>query len=831
MFRPPLRPRALRRFAPRLEALESRYAPSCSWNAGTQVLTGTGNDAAEIRPDTTGMEIWCNGSYLGVKPSGATMTFNAGGGVNSFTLRNVDSYVGSYTVTPSSVYTTMYGGFTANVNANVQDLILFTGNGDDSINVFPGHAFSSPTVTVHGQGGTDSLAVNDSGYASGSSWKITDVDACVGVTNPHCTNYDGIQTLVMETGAGANSVAIGTYSGTLDNLPLITVSGISSGTDTVIANDSGRIGGDTYQLTQYGLTTGSKGLVLQYYQYVQNVTLKTGAGNDSITVSSVGPGGFLFSSPRVTVTTGGGIDNLTVDDSSSSNNHGYTISDGSVCSDGFQNPCVGYDSNLENLTLKASSGNDNFLVSGTGNQLFDKPLVYVKAGSGTNGLTVDDSGRATDEVYKITESDVSLPNTFGQVVIYPPAKMQTVTLRTSAGTDSTTVSNSVGTLGGLPKVAVLGGGGDNTLTVSDAAYIGGDTYRVTDDQVSLPNTLGLIATYSNVQNVSLKTGSGNDAITVTGAGNAVSGNVRVTIDAGGGEVNSLTVDDSGNPSPENYTINEAAVTLASKPGTPISFSNVQAVFLDTGLLDNQVVVGSTAGTLAGMPACNLFDSGSNDHDVLTVDDHNNPDGTTYTVTPPAPLIGGISIPGWSAQWGQFEQVVVDTGTGDDAVNVAKDTGTLSAMSLTVDGGPGANTLSLYDQKNPAAATYIATSAGADTGAIAVPSLGLDASFQSVHVVNLHRSLKPGSVVDKSGYDPADYILNVFGANGLPPQQSQVNNPNHVLPPPPPSGGGTGPGAQSPANRAPAAAAVGVATRDRKPATDTGFVDPLGGPLG
>src|SRR5262249_19314235 len=154
--------------------------------------------------------------------------------------------------------------------------------------------------------------------------------------------------------------------------------------------------------------------------------------------------------------------------------------------------------------------------------------------------------------------------------------VQNVVLKTGAGDDSIVVTNAGNTLDFIPDVTVNAGGGTNTLTADDSGYSGGDTYQVTENQVLLPYSLGLIATFSNIQNVNIKTGAGDDTIIVTNSGNTLDFLPDVFIDGGGG-FNQLLADDSAYGGGDTYQISENQLFLPYTLGLIATFSNVQNV--------------------------------------------------------------------------------------------------------------------------------------------------------------------------------------------------------------------------------------------------------------
>jgi hypothetical protein len=421
---------------------------------------------------------------------------------------------------------------------------------------------------------------------------------------------------------------------------------------------------------------------------VQTLSLQTGAGGDSITEGTTD--GKLFSSPKVVVDGGGGSNTFTADDSGQVGFFGglpYTVSATQVTND-----AVGLAAtygNIQFLTLKTSTGDDFVTVTGAGNKLFSIPQVTVDAGFGTNNaLTADDSGNTAGAAYTVSDNQLTAS---GPVIKY--TGMDAVTLKSGAGNDAVTISNPGGALFSLPRFVINAGGGtSNTLTVNDSGEtFNGLEYDVSEKMIDLPNSLGAIVTYPGIQNLTVLTGSGDDAFLVSGSDHTLSKLPKVTIGGGGGG-NSLTVDDSGASTGDTFQISGGAITLPNTLGTVVTYiengSNFMPhVALETGSGNDAVTVFGYSGGLG--TDLTVEDWGASAGDSLTLDNTADLAGGTYAITsgsivPPGPVVP-VSESG-------FESLALKTGLVQNEGSVVNIESTPAGGSLSVTGGNGNDTL-------------------------------------------------------------------------------------------------------------------------------------------
>jgi hypothetical protein len=591
------------RFRPALEALESRYAPSCTYNASTHVLTGTGNDAAVFFINGLITNVYCNGNQI------------------------------------------------VNVNTN------------------------NATITFNGGSGTNSLLLNDSVYGGGDSYHIFPTEMYVQSIGFHGKVNANVQTLTLKTGAGGDSITQGTsfVSGMLFAYPKVIVDG-GGGSNTFIADDSGQgsfFGGLDYTVSDTQIFDGAVGLAATYSN-IQYLTLKTSTGDDYVTVT--GPGNKLFSSPQVTVDAGFGTNNeLILDDSGATAGGIYGASNQAA----WAPAGIIYHSKMDLVTLKTGAGNDDIYAENSNYQYYSIPVFHVDAGGGTaNKLYVNDVlDPLGGQVYTVSEDTFSMQSTLGAIVTYN--HVQNLDVAVPDKNNSILVTGSNHSLSLVPKVSV--GGSTNSLIVDDSGYCCGDTYQISKGAISLPNSLGTVVTYTgSMASVELDTGSGNDTVadicTPTGGD-------FVTVKDQGGTGDSITVDCSGAFSGGTYQVEQSQLFTPTGIYTDLGFENLT---LKTGLLLSQAATvnidttpsGGTTTVIGGKGDDTLV-AGLNNHldgllepvafnggdgiDSVVVNDSASTTNNVYVGSPTSVSKLGGPVVSYAA----VESVTVNSGSGRD----------------------------------------------------------------------------------------------------------------------------------------------------------------------
>jgi hypothetical protein len=277
------------RFLPRVEQLESRYTPTCTFDPVTGVITGSGNDSVELKIDRVETDIYCGSSFL-AHTALVHLSFNAGGGTNSLVV-NDSAYGGggNYFITDSAVmipsfdYIAKFGS-----KYTVQNVGLITGAGNDTINIAnPYNTLDFlPKITVDAGGGTNTINADDSGYGGGDTYSITDTQLILPNTLGVIVTYTNVQNFNLKTGAGNDTINITNGNGTLDNLPKITVDA-GGGKNKLNVSDHYYPYGDVYQVDSFGPVSGdvqlpySLGLIVSF-THIQTLTLYPSPGPSTV---------------------------------------------------------------------------------------------------------------------------------------------------------------------------------------------------------------------------------------------------------------------------------------------------------------------------------------------------------------------------------------------------------------------------------------------------------------------------------------------------------------------------------------------------------------------
>jgi hypothetical protein len=451
---------------------------------------------------------------------------------------------------------TSTGGDTLNLFGSDSSLVTIaaiTGNGADLIRVGSTNLDSlgaSTTLNIDGQAQSDTLLVNDNANTFGDPFTITSNS----IDRPFfgIINYAGVESATLNAGSAGSAFAVNSTlattpltlnagdgndvitlgAGNLDALPgAVTVNGEAGAADSIVINDSGNNFNDTYTVTYFqvmrtifgGLEYGTvEGLTLnaEFGDNTINVhsslaacpiSVNAGDGNDAIVVA------FTFANlsniqSLLTVNGGAGSDSVTLWDDVYAGNDDYTVTSTSVARPSFGG--LNYAA-LESLTLRASAGNNNFLVNSTaaGTPLFIQAgntidsLILAAAtsvlsniaatvtfdGQGSSNYVslLDDSGSGASS-YTVTSSTVSR-NGFA-VVVYSHIDellltgsnadnsvfdINSTSVLTSvsggAGQDSFRVngppSAKINVYGGLPSSGI----GDNLIVTGNATAVGSYT--------------------------------------------------------------------------------------------------------------------------------------------------------------------------------------------------------------------------------------------------------------------------------------------------------------------------------------------------------------------
>lgn len=233
-------------------------------------------------------------------------------------------------------------------------------------------------------------------------------------------------TAVVNTGAGDDTVTLGSDTASLDTVQLaLTVVG-ESGQDVLNLNDSGDVSNNSYLLTSSTFDQNNSGLPLVTYIGIEELNLNTGAGADAVLIASTSANGL------VNLSTGGGNDAVTVQETGT----------GSV------------------LNVSTGAGNDTVALgnaSGVVNSIAGR--VNLDAGAGVDALVLNDSGDTSDNVGFLSANTISGLG-LGDAVSY--AGFESVQAVLGSGNDRLTVSSTAA--GALTNIET--GLGDDTLALA-----------------------------------------------------------------------------------------------------------------------------------------------------------------------------------------------------------------------------------------------------------------------------------------------------------------------------------------------------------------------------
>ena len=403
--------------------------------------------------------------------------------------------------------------------------------------------------------------------------------------------------------------------------------------------------------------------------------------------------------------------------------------------------------NIRNLDFKAAAGpnvidirktvapgqnlistglGDNVIAMGHDGVLKGVGLVQVSAQFGGNtSLVIDDARYAGATTYTMTDTEVNVARLPGLRIHYE-GEIRALTLDTSAGDDTVNVQATPGgattintgnsrntievgrssgsltinggggrnalyvgsynELGGFGHVAVHGSGNDY-LSVSDANYLGGDTYTLTASSLAVAGLPRFRLDYDGLDTLAITTGRGDDIFdilsTAPGTFSQVtseSSNVAFHIGDGGdlGLINRLEVrggpragvrildiDDSAFAGEDTYTFGAGAMRLSRNPGFELEFmgsSVFDQVCLRTGRANDTLLV-------VGTPSATTIRTGDGDNTIR--------------------VVGAGGLPPRRAP------ATIITGSGANTIMIGD--GHLDyALSVTIAGGPGSNTLVVDD---------------------------------------------------------------------------------------------------------------------------------------
>ncbi|MEH2109077.1 DUF4347 domain-containing protein [Nostoc sp.] len=435
--------------------------------------------------------------------------------------------------------------------------------------------------------------------------------------------------------AGDDRINIGsknpTIGGLLDSIDaILTISG-GIGSDILDVDDSGDTTDNIAILNDNQIRGLGMGALINYGSF-ENLNLKTGSGNDILTVESTHDG-------ETNIDTADGSDRIYIE-----NIYGLT-------------------------TVRGGKGDDNITVSNSQQMLNDiANTLTISGGIGSDILDVDDSGDTTDNIAILNDNQIRGLG-MGGLINY--GSFENLNLKTGSGNDILTVESThdgetnIDTADGSDRIyieniygltTVRGGKGDDNITVSNSQQmlndiantltisggIGSDILDVDDsgdttDNIAILNDnqirglgMGGLINYGSFENLNLKTGSGNDILTV-----------ESTHD---GETNIDTADGSDRIYIEN--IYGLTTVRGGKGDDNITVSNSQQMLND---IANTLTISGGIGS----DILDVDDSGDTTDNIAILNDNQ---------------IRGLGM-GGLINYGSFENLNLKTGSGNDILTV------------------------------------------------------------------------------------------------------------------------------------------------------------------
>jgi hypothetical protein len=726
----------------------------------TQLITSAGLNVSLTNVQEANLTGGSSSNTFTVSDWSGTATLDGQGGGDSYQVNFAGNGAGTTTIQDSGGTGTLVvrgtgGADTLGVDYNrvtrgretvnfggVQQLTVDAGGGNDTIYVL-GTATSTPVtintgtgnvaiyvttaapvpfgvigntdtlfgaLTINGQGGTDTLSVDDTANPRGDAWTIT----ASGLTRPNVPQ-------VFIIGSNPSPVQI-----TYKKVAAVT---LNAG-------------------------NGNSAFSVQNTAAGTSMTLNVGAGNNTINVTTAAsvPVGVIGSTDTLfgglIINGQGGTDTLTVDDTANLRSDAWTITANSLTRPNVPTffiigsppppPVEISYSKLAAVTLSAGNGNNTFNVQGTaagtpvtlnagnGNDTINvTTMITVSSGrfviltdtlygplnvngqGGTNTLTVNDQLNSRNDPWTITANSVTRPNGAQLVGQSPPPPVQ-ITYDKLAG------------------LTLNAGGGDNTIAVQGTATSTPVTIDGGDGNDTITVTLGVVITIPlphPFKSISHFTRTINSALTVKG----------------GTGYDKLVLDDSQDTSNVSGTVTATTVTGLGLP-QGLTHSGLERIEVYTGsgndTVSNQVPAGGPLTVFLDLGAGQnglVFDgTGGDDRIVVSWDFEpidrpgTRADALAGRIAHREFAVVQINDRTFRSEYEHGQTITVHGGPGNDVIII--DPAAAHHWAITVDGGPG-----------PGQDTLRVDASGT-TGSATPPLLGADtiiaADQKPIHFVNI-----------------------------------------------------------------------------------------------
>jgi hypothetical protein len=645
-------------------------------NALLTIKGGTGVDVLNV--DDSGDTTDNNGVLTDTQLTGLGMAGHIDYG--TFEILNIGLGAGNDVFTIRSTHAGMtnlsaaQGNDTITIEAVYGETIVKGEAGNDAIHIGnPDRLLNNiaAQLVVKGGAGVDSLTVDDSGDMADNAGNLTDTQL-TGLGMAGRIDYGSFETLDVRLGSGSDVFNIrGTHKG-------LTQLDTGNGNDTVnieaIAgetNVAAGAGNDTVNISSFDrLTSGIE----------KPLTVKGGTGNDSLNLddsgNTVGGAGILSEHQIVgmgmtgrveygafewlNVRTGSGDDVFTIQ----STHAGMTEIDTTGGND-----TVNVETLAGETMIATGAGDDTVNVSNANRMLEDiaAPL-FIKGGTGTDILNVDDSGDTTNNTGILSEFQIAGLG-LGGAITY--GAFEALTVRLGAGNDLFTIHSTH-----AGETSFNAGNGNDTVTVESIA---GNTIVAAgmgDDTINVGNANQQVSAIA--AQLTVKGSAGSDTLNIDNSG-AMTDSASILTDtqitglgmAGHIDYGSFeTLDIRLGTGSDTTTIREThAGTTNLNTSAGNDTVNVERISgetsVSTGSGDDTVNIGNADRTLNTITA-QLNVKGGLGNDNLNIDNSGDVADSNSTLTDSS--LTGLNMPG-QVNYGSFESVAVQLGAGNDAITI------------------------------------------------------------------------------------------------------------------------------------------------------------------
>jgi Ca2+-binding RTX toxin-like protein len=548
------------------------------------------------------------------------------------------------------------------------------------------------TIMLDRQGGNVIVAVDDvSAFVPNLAVTQITIAANIGNDDILIRRTDAAQPVTVAPGSQANTITVGSGTGSLDRiLGTITVQD-DVGDDTLILDDHGDRDAGIYTLQRTGVLR-SGAAAINYEARLDALVVLTGSGDNRIDIEGT----------RANAT-----------------------------------------------SVRGGARRDTFNVGGNVGYIADFGDLVLDGAGGADTVNFIDIETDAAQIYQITETQLLRPSftpisfASAEVVnLFGTAEDDTIdVLATAAGTAYT-----VNGWGGndiinvdsvfdpglllpprdtiLGRLNVQGSFGRDTLNLLDQEKFGGTTYTVTPTRM---NRTGLAAIdYGTIEALNLNAGSGDDTINVRGTAPGVDtalfggfgndairvgdlGNIvrnldgALTVDGGSGS-DDVAVNDQNDQAGAVHTLGAGSYQMAGQQA--VHYGGVESFALNAARGDDTFsVLGTALGVATQVNAgrgndnitigngARLLDDldgsllvrGAAGRDTLTFDDFGDPNPTHYTLTSTTFERTGTAL----VTYDTVDEVVINGGGNSDSINVMS-----TSVNTIIDAGSGDDTVNV-----------------------------------------------------------------------------------------------------------------------------------------